>query len=320
MPRAAARIAWVESPLQLVNAVEYAAASGEPLHVLIRPGLTGLDEAAAALRPHLPAHVTLARTGVLVGLARYAASRRRLSGDSYSGQLRAITCLTGARDVVTVDDGSMTLSLASQLTAGAPLSRPGRSESTLMRALGTAAGHRLRRAGERGRLSLFTAFATHPSVRALSATGARITENRYGWLRGTSWDSPVAVPRVVLGSALATDGLISHEQYEDWLRAKAGEGIAYLPHRRESAAELARYASYEGLEVVRTGLPAEITLAACTALTEVSMLPSTAAVTLRSILPATTRLTVAAVPDSWWTSRADPELRTMLANLTGEDG
>ncbi len=166
-----ARVGWVESPLQLVNAVEYAAAVGDPVHLCLRAGVPQLGDTGRLFAPSLPRGVTMSGPWRSATRSPMTMARRRLIGDANSGQLRALTTFTGAQDLVVVDDGSGTLSLARRLAKGLPLARHGKQESALHRVLGAAASVRMRTAAEDGRLTVFTAYPEADAVGALLLAG-----------------------------------------------------------------------------------------------------------------------------------------------------
>ncbi|WP_062382991.1 hypothetical protein [Demequina iriomotensis] len=309
------RIGWVESPLQLINAVEAASHRAEETRILLRDGVAQLADTAAWLEPHLPGGVTLAMAASATDRA-FRDARRRLVGDAFSGQFRAVVAATGVRDLVVVDDGSAALHLAAVLAGHERFSRMGQREPLRQRMLGAVVGARLRAAARAGDVTLVTAYAEDPAMAALA--GARIVPNAYAWLRSLDADPPVALPAtVVLGSALAVDGYVDAAAYERWATSHPA-GTAYLPHRREGGESLGRL-SAGGLEVLEPGLPAEIVLGMARGLAHVSSLPSSTGATLARVLPAGARLDVTPVPDAWWTARADATFRSTLASLASND-
>jgi hypothetical protein len=90
---------------------------------------------------------------------------------------------------------------------------------------------------------------------------------------------------VLLGSALPVDGRMSLPHYLAWVAAEASEaGLAYLPHRRETAATLAAVTAIPGVRIYRTGLPIELVLAGVREPVEVVTLPTSAETTLGWLL------------------------------------
>jgi len=95
----------------------------------------------------------------------------------------------------------------------------------------------------------------------------------------------VPVNRVLLGSALPTDGRMPVADYLSWVASEARNGrLAYLPHRRETAAVLAAVSELPGVRIFDTGLPVELVLAGAREPLEVLTLPTSAQTTLTHLL------------------------------------
>ncbi|WP_062305572.1 hypothetical protein [Demequina subtropica] len=308
-----ARVAWVESPLQLLNAIEWAAATGEPLDIMARAGLVQLDRTVAALVGHLPAGVTIDLSAGSAVNPRMRGAHSWLLGDVYSGQVKAMLAATGVRDTVIVDDGSAATSMADALAARAALSRPGVAEGLGHRALGLAGSARLAAAARRGRVGFFTAYPDAPGFVALAAAGADVRRNAYAWTRATRPVDAVYAEHVVVGTALIADGHVSRDAYREWLTGHADPSTVYIPHRREDA-ELALIADL-GLTVLPVDVPIEIALAGSPTVRRVSTLPSSVVATLRVILDPEVELDVEVIPSRWWEPGVDPRLRAMLEAL-----
>jgi hypothetical protein len=108
------------------------------------------------------------------------------------------------------------------------------------------------------------------------------------------------------------NGLIHREAYLSWL-SRLGEPVAYYPHRRENPDDIAHIRTIPGVEVVETGLPAEMTLRDLRPDQHVLSLPSTAVTSLRVLLSSRgVAVDAVDVPDEWWTSAAGPSLRSHL--------
>lgn len=304
------RVAWVESPLQLINAIEYAAATDDAIRILPRAGVAQLDASIAAISSQAPQNVTFAPpTG---SLAEFSRARRRLIGDVFSGRFRLVVATTGVRDLVIVDDGSATIHAATLLaTRGATIARMAQTEGAAQRALGRALGRTLRRSATRAGIPVFTAYDAEPAVAALSALGFRLIHNDYRWVAGLELPGALAIEgTVVLGTALGTDRQVDEDRYADWVAELAAEGpVAYLPHRREGEGAIGRIAALPGVTVHRTGLPVEFVLGASSGVSRVVTLPSSAVVTLRSIVAGTIPVESVPVPADWWLPSADPAIR-----------
>ncbi|WP_430867950.1 hypothetical protein [Demequina aurantiaca] len=316
------RVAWVESPLQLVNAVEHAAATGEPLRICMRAHAKQLQSTADVLEPHLPEHVEIAGVWNFAYLSPFLLARNRLIGDAYSGQFRLAVALTGVRDLVVVDDGSAMLNFAEQVRECRPLARHGRNERWVSRRLGALASRHLHHTVSIGGLSIFSAYSDDDELLAVGSAGAKILHNRYRWVRKTKFvKDDDAMHTVVLGSALHDDGYVKGGPYREWVRAQADSGAGvYFPHRREKAKSLKRYQEIKGLKVRTAALPIEIVLASSRELHTVVTLPSSVVATLRNILPEGVEIRVCPVPEEWLTKRADEALRTTLRRIQSTKG
>ncbi|MFI9486720.1 hypothetical protein ACIG47_10040 [Promicromonospora sp. NPDC052451] len=312
--------ALVESPLQLLCTIEAHAAGygGAPTRVHVRDDVPALDVALEAVRGF----------GLPDGLETDLAGRRAalsahepvwLVGDAFSGLFQATALLRrGLERVVLADDGLATLDLARRLAAREPLVRMRAETGGPRRQLGAAAARRLRRLAAEGRVTLFTSLPLDPAVRAqLVAQGFGVVRNDFAWLAGVPVGDAPAEPTVVIGSALAADGLVDPDAYVAWVGGLAADGpLRYLPHRRQVPDLLDRVGALPGVTLDSAQAPVELRLRGMTAPQRVVSLPSTAAVLLTSILsPRGVAVTPQPVEDGWWTSRATPGLRAHLSGV-----
>ncbi|HEY4151680.1 MAG TPA: hypothetical protein VGM38_00015 [Pseudolysinimonas sp.] len=280
-------LAWVESPLQLLGAAEYAARLGRPIAVAYR--LTG---------PQMPTTMgeLLDRGALFSSVAPYFGIPWGLLhdqpdwaiGDGFSGQFRLAATILRPRSITLLDDGDMSIHLASALLGRTDFARRDAHESGLATVLGGLARDRMLRLAGAGRLTMFSAFADDPTVAALPARDVAVTRNDFAWLRSHARPTRLPYRRVVLGSARVADGLLDEAGYLMWLRSVVASGpVSYLPHRRERAAQLATISSLHGITVVDTGVPAELALAGTPEPLEVIMMRSSASTTLRAVLDGT---------------------------------
>lgn len=255
--------AWVESPLQLVCAVEYAALAGIPLRIVPRAGAAQIDATAERLRQlTLPEGVEICQPRAVPAVA----ASHAIIGDAFSGRVQSAMAVRMPRRLTIVDDGSASLALPAALAGSRPLSRTGVATrlSRLTRA-------RLTDIDRVGDLELFSYYRLqHPAW----------IPNRFAWLASRHAEG-LSGGAVVLGSANVVDGLLAEGVYLRWLASQPA-GARYLPHRRESR-DTIEAAALLGFEVVETGLPVELALLGSRGL-EVSTLPSSAADTLRILL------------------------------------
>ncbi|MGR6920976.1 hypothetical protein ACU635_42625 [[Actinomadura] parvosata] len=307
--------AWVESPLQMLCAVEAHHA-----------GLLGPETAVvprAGLRPLKATRRELGSLGLPDGLV-LAEPRERMPrrvqavGDAFSGkvQLRWLTSRPGR--IVIVDDGLATLRLLELLAAGPyrPLLRARAHPTRLRAALGLAAALRLRLS----KVSVFTALSVEDKLEeAVRRAGVDLVRHDFAWLRAQPPSAPGPAERtVVLGTSLVRNGLVHRDHYLRWLTDLAArEPLAYYPHRREDPVDVALIRERPGITVHDAGVPAELTLRGLDAGQRVLSLPSTAITSLRVLLsPRGVAVEPVDVPDDWWTSRAAPALRSHLTGVS----
>lgn len=259
--------AWVESPLQLLCAVEYAFATHTALRIVPRAGAVQLAETAQRLRElDLPTGVVIESPRALPVLS----ADHWVIGDAFSGMARSAIAVRMPHRLTIVDDGAATLDLPSVLNGSAHLRR--NTDSAAAQAIADRAAARVRALDSAGALELFSYYALdHP---------ARVA-NRFRWLRSRGLQSAVR-QRVVLGSAAVVDGRMEPHAYLHWL-GSLDVPASYFPHRREPEWLLQKVATLDGVRIERTGLPIELALAGGREL-EVVSLPSSAVETLRIVL------------------------------------
>jgi hypothetical protein len=273
--------AWVESPLQLICAVEYAAASGIPLRIIPLAGALQLEKTARHLESlGLPHRVVIerARRSPLVALLNHPRGHW-IVGDAYSRFARLALAWGRLRWLTIVDDGAITLSLVDVLAGSAPLERPEASESLAIRAVALRARKRLLLMAATGSLEIFSFYPLDTPV---------LRSHQFEWLRSrrsAMAELEPVVPSgstVILGSAAVVDGSQSASDYLDWVRARELPAF-YYPHRRETPAMLAQLGLIEGLIISAPGLPIELVLATARGL-RIESQPSSALATLRIIV------------------------------------
>ncbi|MGL3807440.1 hypothetical protein ACSYDW_15240 [Paeniglutamicibacter sp. R2-26] len=313
---------WVESPLQMLSAVEAHGAGllGSTSRIHPRGGTTALDATLHALMAQAPEGVEFAAPGAAPPSPGSTGARRWATGDAYSGRVqRALLGYIGVREVVVIDDGMATLGLLAALVSEEPtaLVRPRSTPGAARRALGTACWFRLRALARAGRLLVFTGLPVpEDTARRFRALGGHLEHHGFEWLNTQPATERIAEPTVVVGSALAADGLIDAEQYFHWLRALAEEGpLAYFPHRRESGAFLSRLAAQGRTTVHAHTIPVEMRLRSLRRGQVVRALPSTALPSLRLLLGANgVRVLGHDVPEHWWKPSASAHLRAHLSS------
>ncbi|MFI0422768.1 hypothetical protein [Spongiactinospora sp. 9N601] len=324
-------VAWVESPLQMLCAVEahHAGLLGSGTRIVPRAKLPALAATRRELnRLGLPAHSVI--DSAQSEMPRPSRGGTWVVGDAFSGKVQLRLLAGTGRRVVIVDDGLATIRLLELLSGHAlpPLlrARPvgsGPVRGLLRAALGRAAGLRLRLAARRGRLSVFTALPVPAELAdAVRATGAELLTHDFPWLRARP-DEPTQPGErtIVLGTSLVRNGLIHRDPYLCWLAGLAERNpVAYFPHRREDPADLDLVRGQPGVHVYDGGAPAEITLRGLSQGQRVVSLPSTAVTSLRVLLsPRGVPVETVDVPDEWWTADAAPSLRSHLQMFAHHD-
>ncbi|MBD3940771.1 hypothetical protein IF188_03530 [Microbacterium sp. NEAU-LLC] len=287
-------LAWVESPLQLVGAAEWAAAHSTTVPVAGRltPQISATADALLArgarfgqLEPYLGIPWKL--------LAEHG---HWLVGDGFSGQFRLAAAVLRPRRLTFLDDGAHAIAYADTLLGRRPYSRPDIHERGLTTVAAPFAAELVhRRAGAR-RAGMFTAFDLGDDrLDALADQGYAVRRHDFAWTRAFAPAAPGLGRRIVLGSALPVDGRMMLLDYVRWVRTAAGDGAVYLPHRRETSEQLDAVAAVPGIRVQQTGLPVELVLAGAREPLEVLTLPSSTTTTLPLVL-AGTGATVRTVP------------------------
>lgn len=278
-------LAWVESPLQVLGAAEWAHARGTRVDVAGR--LTAQVENTVN---------DVASRGALFGeqVGFYGIPWRMLSrhehwlvGDGFSGQFRLAAAVLRPRRITFLDDGLNAVAFVDSLTGTRRYARPRADrEGAVLRKVTPLALDLIQLRAGRGAVELFTAFPLGDARLArVHSLGATVSRHGFEWIRGTRSARPLDADRVILGTARVADGLLDRSDYVAWMRRQAqGSPAAYLPHRRECPQTLAEIARLAGVTVVHTGLPVELVLAAQDRPREIVTLPSSAAVTLRRVL------------------------------------
>lgn len=326
-PRSGSSEFWVESPLQLLSAVEAHAAGLTGRHTVIRSraDIPGLELTRATIADNAPDGVELIpATGADITPVRRSPHHRWGVGDLHSGVVqKALLGPLGQRELMIIDDGLATLSLLHQLAADAPvpLVRSHSVGGPHRHALGMALWQLTRARAATGRVLVLTAMPLPQELRTrLQELGFLIEGHRFEWLRAQPVTETFSDPTIVVGSALAADGLIHEEPYLDWVLSLTQEGpLSYFPHRREQPASVARLAEHPLITVRPNTVPVEMRLRGLAPGQQVIALPSTAVPSLKLLLGGRdVRVHGVAVPDPWWTDATSPQLRHSLqASVAG---
>ncbi|MET2012814.1 hypothetical protein ABXJ56_14825 [Microbacterium chocolatum] len=283
-------MAWVESPLQLLGAAEWADLHGRSVDVAGR-----LTPQMSETADELVARG--ARFGVLepylgIPWAMLARHGHWLVGDGFSGQFRLAAAVLRPRRLTFLDDGAGAVAYAATLAGERPYRRPHQTEGHLHRLLAPFAHERIAHRAASGDAEIFTAFDVGGErAAALRERGYSLTRHRFAGIRGAAPRASTRAfrdglgARIILGSARPTDGRMPLPEYREWIGRIAGRGPAvYLPHRRASAAQRAAVAGIDGILVREPALPIEVLLVGTTRPLTLFTLPSSTTTTLPPIL------------------------------------
>ncbi|GHD44982.1 hypothetical protein [Streptomyces galbus] len=333
-------LAFVESPVQLLNVLEWAHAQGP--HPREEPGagftLVVLSPTDPMTRGQLRRMAELAReeghavrweearggasapfrtVGALTGLLRRA--DRVVMGDPFSRYVQLLLTITRARSLVVVDDGTATMEFVAQLARGERLVRWHRKggrpapRDLLFAPVSARARRRLSPAGERT-VEVFSAMPIEERPE-----GVTVTANAFAWTRARFGPPHLIDGADLVGTSLVETGVVDGERYLEAVRtlAKAHGVHRYFAHRRESADKLHRLAVETGLEIVRPELPLELIARRGPVGRTVLSFPSTVVHTLPLALAGTqVRIAVCDIDPGWLTDRASPRAQGFLSGVT----
>ncbi|MCF3122187.1 MULTISPECIES: hypothetical protein [Streptomyces] len=335
---AAATLAFVESPVQLLNVLEWA-------HAAAATGPTGgltvvvLSPNDPMTRGQLRRMAQLARDegvevrweearggasapfhtiGGLAGPLRRA--DRIVIGDPFSRYVQLLLTITRARRLVVVDDGTATMEFVSQLARGERLQRwhrkggrPG-PRDLVFAPVSARARRRLTPGGARS-VEVFSAMPIDEAP-----DGVDITVNAFAWTRERFGPPRITRGADLVGTSLVETGVVDPDRYVEAVRALSlTHGAArYFAHRRESAEKLHRLAVETGLQVVRPDLPLELIARRGPIGRTILSFPSTVVHTLPLALAGTeVKVAVCDIDPDWLTENASPRAQGFLSGVTG---
>ncbi|GAB2921571.1 hypothetical protein [Streptomyces mayteni] len=339
----ATTLAFAESPVQLLNILEWAHAS-HAASSRAASSRDGRDLTVVILPPHDPTSrgqlrrmAQLARdSGYRVlwreargsavapprSLAALAGPMRRAGllviGDPFSHYLQLLLSMAGGRrDIVVVDDGTATMEFTAQLARGERLVRWHRPNARGPRALLFApvarrAVRRLTPAAGRS-VEVFTAMP----VEALA--GVTVTANDFAWTRAHFPAPRLTGGADLVGTSLVETGVIQEDRYVAGVVALAeAHGVTrYFAHRRESVDKLRRLTNEAGLEIVRPDLPLELVARRGPIGSTILSFPSTVVHTLPRVLADTdVKVAVCDISESWFTDGVSERASGFLSAVT----
>ncbi|MFD7879249.1 hypothetical protein ACFV5G_35015 [Streptomyces sp. NPDC059766] len=334
-------LAFVESPVQLLNVLEWAHAHGlggtersgagftlvvlSPMDPMTRGQLRRMAELAREdgheVRWEEARGGTAAPFRTIGGLSRLLrAAERVVMGDPFSRYVQLLLTITRARDLVVVDDGTATMEFVAQLARGERLvrwhrkgGRPG-PRDVVFAPVSSSARRRLTPGDDR-RVEIFSSMPIEEAPE-----GVTITQNAFAWTRSRFGPPRVAKGADLVGTSLVETGVVDADRYVAAVGALAGAHGAtrYFAHRRESTDKLHRLARETGLEIVRPELPLELIARRGPIGRTILSFPSTVVHTLPLALAGTdVRVAVCDIDPGWLTENASPRAQGFLSGVTG---
>ncbi|WP_394431142.1 hypothetical protein [Streptomyces sp. SGAir0957] len=327
-------LCFVESPVQLLNVLEWAHRAGARTTVVV------LSPTDPMTRGQLRRMAELARTeghtvrweeardgagapfqtvGGLAGPLRKA--ERVVIGDPFSRYVQLLLTITRARDLVVVDDGTATMEFISQLARGERLvrwhrrgGRPGPRDLVFAPVSSSARRRLTPRAGRRT-VSVFTSMPVDEAP-----DGVKILENDYAWTRARFGPPRLTRGADLVGTSLVETGVVDVDRYLEAVRtlATAHGATRYFAHRREAADKLHRLATETGLEVVRPDLPLELIARRGPVGRTILSFPSTVVHTLPIALEGTgVKVAVCEIDPAWLKEGVSDHAQGFLAGIAG---
>ncbi|GAA2321374.1 hypothetical protein OKJ48_07830 [Streptomyces kunmingensis] len=329
-------LCFVESPVQLLNVLEWAHQDGAKATVVV------LSPTDPMTRGQLRRMAELAREeghsvrweearggagapfqtiGGLTGALRRA--DRVVIGDPFSRYVQLLLMITRARDLVVVDDGTATMEFISQLARGERLvrwhrrgGRPGPRDLAFAPVSASARRRLTPRAGRRAvSVSVFTSMPVDEVP-----DGVTVAENDYAWTRARFGPPRLTRGADLVGTSLVETGVVDLDRYLEAVSelAAAHGATRYFAHRREAADKLHRLATETGLEVVRPDLPLELIARRGPIGRTILSFPSTVVHTLPIALQGTgVKVAVCEIDPAWLTQGVSDHAQGFLAGIAG---
>ncbi|WP_330173962.1 hypothetical protein OG875_10510 [Streptomyces sp. NBC_01498] len=327
-------IAFVESPVQLLNVLEWARASatGAELTVVVLSPTDPMSRGQLRRMAELArdagftvrwqearggAGAPLRTVRELAPLLRGA--RRIVIGDPFSRYVQLLLTLVSGKELTVVDDGTATMEFIAQLVHGEPLvrwhRRGGRRgpRELVLAPVSAVARRRLTPSRTRG-VEVFTSMPVE------AVPGITVTPNTFEWTKATFGPPRIAKGADMVGTSLVETGVVDLEQYVTAVGSLARTHGAkrYFAHRRESVEKLHRLATETGLEIVRPDLPLELIARRGPIGSTVLSFPSTVVHTLPLALAGTgVRVAVWDIAPEWLKDNASPRAQGFLSGVTG---
>ncbi|GAA3792549.1 hypothetical protein ACFS5L_12230 [Streptomyces phyllanthi] len=340
-------LAFVESPVQLLNVLEWAHAhtlgtqsppdrglpSGTGLTLVVlspndpmtRGQLRRMAELARdegyEVRWEEARGGTTAPFHTIAGLAPLLRRASRVvMGDPFSRYVQLLLTITRAQDLVVVDDGTATMEFVSQLARGERLVRWHRKggrpspRDLLFAPVSSRARHRLTPGGDR-QVEVFSSMPIDETPE-----GVGVSANDFSWTRARFGPPRITKGSDLVGTSLVETGVVDGDRYLEAVRtlARTHGATRYFAHRRESSDKLHRLVQETGLEVVRPDLPLELIARRGPIGRTILSFPSTVVHTLPLALAGTdVKVAVCDIDPTWLTANASPRAQGFLSGVTG---
>ncbi|MEU6377775.1 hypothetical protein [Streptomyces sp. NPDC046909] len=328
-------LAFVESPVQLLNVLEWAHAHApgagltlvvlSPTDPMTRGQLRRMAELARDEGHEVRweearggAAAPFQTIGGLAGVLRKA--ERVVLGDPFSRYVQLLLTIARARDLVVVDDGTATMEFVTQLARGERLvrwhrkgGRPG-PRDLIFAPVSSSARRRLT-PSERRRVQIFSSMPMDEIP-----DGVTVTAHDFSWTRARFGPPRITKTADMVGTSLVETGVVDGDRYLEAVQnlAKAHGATRYFAHRRESTEKLHRLAAETGLEIVRPDLPLELIARRGPIGRTILSFPSTVVHTLPLALAGTeVRVAVCDIDPGWLTENASPRAQGFLSGVTG---
>ncbi|UGY93275.1 hypothetical protein [Streptomyces gobiensis] len=341
--RAGGTLAFVESPAQLLNVLEWAhvhAAAPDaggtptptPLTLIVLPPHDPMTRGQLRRMAQLArdeGHTVewaKARGGAMAPLKTVSwlarplrRAQRIVIGDPFSRYVQLLLFLTRAPEITVVDDGTATMEFVSQLARGdrrfVRWHRKGAGgvRALLFAPISASARRRLTPTDVR-RVEVFSSMP-------VEAPGhVTVTANDFAWTRARFGPPRLTRGTDLVGTSLVETGVVDGDRYLKAVTslARTHGATRYFAHRRESADKLRRVATEAGLEVVRPDLPLELVARRGPIGRMILSFPSTVVHTLPLALAGTeVKVAVCDVDPAWLTEGAAPRAQGFLSSVTG---
>ncbi|MFJ9641293.1 hypothetical protein [Streptomyces sp. NPDC101178] len=327
-------LAFVESPVQLLNVLEWTHAMGgddpagttvvvlPPVDPMSRGQLRRMAELARDegitvrwQEARGDSGAPLKALRALAGLVRRA--DHIVIGDPFSRYVQLLLTLVRAERLTVVDDGTATMEFVTQLARGERLTRwhrKGRGgPRELLLAPVTATARRRFTPTARHEVEVFTAMPVEPPP------GVTVTANTFAWTRARFGPPSVGRGADLVGTSLVETGVVDPVPYQEAVAALARTHGAtrYFAHRRESAEKLHALEAATGLEIVRPDLPLELIARRGPIGHTVVSFPSTVVHTLPLALSGTgVNVAVCDIAPEWLRTTASPRAQGFLSGVT----